>query len=809
MVEGLEGRELPSGLFAPAATYAAGTSPGAVAVGDFYGDGKPALAVTNGGGSGTVSVLRNKGDGTFLPPVSYAVGTDPAAVAVGDFNGDGIPDLVVANGSAFGPSDNTVSVLLNKGDGTFAPAVTYASGAAPLGVAVGDFNGDGKQDFAVANRNDNTVSVFLNNGDGTFAPAVTYAAGVDPVSVAVGDFDGDGKPDLVVANEEGPGRVSVLRNNGNGTFAAPVSYGMGLGATSVAVGDFDGDGKPDLAVTDRDGRIGSPSTVSVLRNNGNGTFADAVAYKVGYLGGYGAGGNPRSVAVADFGGTGKPDLVVANASVGVSFHGFDVGIVGSNVSVVRNYGDGTFGPPRVFGSPSPVQAVAAGDFNGDGKPDLVATTVRNRVNYPGTVSADAVQVYLNAAGSNPSTPGVFDPATATWYLRTAGGPSLAPFSYGGPGWQGVAGDWTGAGVTTIGAVDTTGASDPNNAVWYLRNENSGGPPDFTPFAFGLRGWVPVTGDWFGFGRTRPGMFDPATATWYLDFNSGGPGPPDTFQYGAPGWLPVVGDWAGQGKDTIGVVDPSTMTWYLRNDNSGGPPDRVFQYGAPGLKPVVGDWDGNGTTTPGVVDPAGGGAVGIDRIRSLFGQGPGTWYLRNSTSGGPPDIAPFLYGLGRATPLSGTRGRPPTLPLSAPGGPRASAPTAAALTPQDLQTAGNDALARLSAAGNDAGLLGQLAAARYEAALGLADPVTDPVRISPWAAGCGQFVGPTPPQDEAFRPGAPGSPLAALPGTAAAGRMDGATAALHGRGRLWGLPDRDGAANGGDPMADALPAGLPG
>ncbi len=96
----------------------------------------------------------------------------PDGVAVGDFNGDGILDLVTAN-----YLDNTVSVLLGKGDGTFAPQVTYAVGSIPRNVAVGDFNGDGKLDLAVANQGDNTVSVLLGNGDGTFAPQVTYAVG--------------------------------------------------------------------------------------------------------------------------------------------------------------------------------------------------------------------------------------------------------------------------------------------------------------------------------------------------------------------------------------------------------------------------------------------------------------------------------------------------------------------------------------------------------------------------------------------------------------------------------------------------------
>src|SRR6266704_2040644 len=117
----------------------------------------------------------------------FVVETNPISVAVGDFNGDGVQDLAVAN---FG--SNTVSVLLGNGDGTFRSALTVAAGAGPASVVVGDFNGDGVQDLAVANYGSTTVSVLLGNGDGTFRPALTVAVGTNPRSLAVGDFNGDG-----------------------------------------------------------------------------------------------------------------------------------------------------------------------------------------------------------------------------------------------------------------------------------------------------------------------------------------------------------------------------------------------------------------------------------------------------------------------------------------------------------------------------------------------------------------------------------------------------------------------------------------
>jgi hypothetical protein len=146
----------------------------------------------------------------FLAPLAFDSGPNPYSVAVGDFNGDGIPDLALANAES-----NTVSVLLGNGDGTFLPAQSYPAGSSPTSVAVGDFNGDGIQDLAVANYDG--VSVLLGKGDGTFLPAVGYYAGLDPLSVAVGDFNGDGTPDLAVANYFS-NSVRVLLGNGDGSF---------------------------------------------------------------------------------------------------------------------------------------------------------------------------------------------------------------------------------------------------------------------------------------------------------------------------------------------------------------------------------------------------------------------------------------------------------------------------------------------------------------------------------------------------------------------------------------------------------------
>ncbi len=249
-----------SPTFGTAVTYGVGSGPMSVAIGDLNGDGEADLAVANwGGGNGdTVSVLLNEGSGTFGTAVTYGVGSGPASVAIGDLNGDGKADLAVANGGSA-----TVSVLLNEGSGRFGTAVTYGVGSGPNSVAIGDLNGDGKADLAVANSGDNTVSVLLNEGSGRFGTAVTYGVGSGPFSVAIGDLNGDGKADLAVANFGGT-TVSVLLNEGSGVFGTAVTYGVGINPNSVAIGDLNGDGKADLAVANYGG--GSGTTVSVLLN---------------------------------------------------------------------------------------------------------------------------------------------------------------------------------------------------------------------------------------------------------------------------------------------------------------------------------------------------------------------------------------------------------------------------------------------------------------------------------------------------------------------------------------------------------------
>src|SRR6202521_2530692 len=273
--------------------------------------------------------------------------TNTHSLVAGDFNGDGKLDLAVSTGA-------TLSILLGKGDGTF-NVTTFPTTAQFVGTLVaGDFNGDGKLDLAFPDPFHNVVHLLLGNGDGTFTEVSTTAVGTNRVWAAAGDFNGDGKLDLAVVNHAG--NVSILLGNGDGTFSRKPSVKVGTKPNAVTVADFNGDGKLDLAVVNS-----SSNSVSILLGAGDGTFILKSSPPTG--------ASPFSITASDFNGDGKVDLAVTNQCGNATSCS---PLAFGSVSVLLGAGDGTFAVSSVVlpDHHKPL-GIGAGDFNADGKADIV------------------------------------------------------------------------------------------------------------------------------------------------------------------------------------------------------------------------------------------------------------------------------------------------------------------------------------------------------------------------------------------------------------------------------------------------------
>jgi FG-GAP-like repeat/Abnormal spindle-like microcephaly-assoc'd, ASPM-SPD-2-Hydin len=331
-----------SGLGIGAATY--------LAAADFNKDNKLdlVLADANNNGGGHIVVLLGNGDGHFQAARSFATTGGGWDVAVGDFNGDGIPDIAATTALA-----QTVDIFLGKGDGNFQPAVSFSAGL--LGgntqnLAVGDFNKDGKLDLITSINGGfnagSSVSVLLGNGDGTFSSPLLLAANQAPGQLAVVDFNGDGNPDWIAGSTTGQ-QMTLALGNGNGTFQAGVNYALGAGPF-VALADFNKDGKLDVVAVDR-----SSNDVRVLLGRGDGTFQPGIITPVS--------GAFSGIAAGDFNNDGNQDVVVSDSTGGAP----------RNVIVLLGKGDGTFAAPARFTTGGSGEGlILAEDFNGDGKLDI-------------------------------------------------------------------------------------------------------------------------------------------------------------------------------------------------------------------------------------------------------------------------------------------------------------------------------------------------------------------------------------------------------------------------------------------------------
>ena len=337
-----------NGSFASLVTnITVGNTPAAVVVADFNGDTYEDIAVANDTDN-NVTIIFGDGMGGFVVGASYPVGTNAIHLAVGDFNHDanGRPDLAVVS-----YVENSVKVLLNNGDGTFGAASSYAVGSNPVFVAVADMNNDTYADLVVANYNSNTVSVLLNtaNGSGTFLAQQSFAVGAKPLGVAVGDVNGDNKVDVVTA-DSADNTATVLLGNGAGAITFFTNYFVGMGPSAVLLADLKGSNRLDLVVANE-----LDDTVWVLPGTGTGAFAnyyneEATLFTVG--------DQPVALAKGQFNPNNDVylDLAVANfasSNITVLLNSTHVMAYSSNYTIIEDSGSinatmGGWGSPLMF-----------------------------------------------------------------------------------------------------------------------------------------------------------------------------------------------------------------------------------------------------------------------------------------------------------------------------------------------------------------------------------------------------------------------------------------------------------------------------
>jgi len=345
-----------TGGFKNLATYGSGWGGIGIAAVELNGDSRVDLA-TSDLSRNTVSVIYNRGNGTFQCDRRFELGAKPGPAVIADFNQDGVPDVAVANRDG-----NTISILAGDGGGAFQSLNPILLTASPQCLASGDLNNDGKDDLVVHLSQQFVVWVYLGSGGGAFLPPSTYNIlaenqGLPPqvLSLTIADMNNDTFADIITGNTKRDS-VSVLVNNGVGRFPSRVVTAVDNYPLAVWANDVNRDGNMDVVLVSRNdpevSTDGAEPRLARWFGNGDGTFEESSHLRVS------TGAGPRSLEMADVSGNGRKDAVTVHPG-------------GNSLYLLESVSDGGFSPgARLSIGEDPV-AVALADIKRDGKNDLV------------------------------------------------------------------------------------------------------------------------------------------------------------------------------------------------------------------------------------------------------------------------------------------------------------------------------------------------------------------------------------------------------------------------------------------------------